>query len=389
MGDYSYDNVPVGELPVDDAPFPEPPPGMEVRKGKETPNLVEINRETETKLWRNLRIMVTDDLNLPRFEYIGGLFPRGGVSFISAGAGDFKTWLVIRMAIDLSIGGVIFDGIRYNEPQRKVLYVAGEAHWDLFVRRARYMRWDATRDTLYLYDSRQIDKAGLSVMMDTDETRGYIDRLIDTVKPDVVFFDSFSDFFFADENKGAEMKPIVRWLESMAQDRKIAVVLPHHHGKRKPSERKLDFDKDDLIGSSVLQRLAHLILTMRRRSMPDGEEGAFVKCTRSRNRYPLSFAFSIEDEDNFEDESHRTNMKVFLNPETGTTKRDKVIELIEASFDVGQWFAKQEVVALASGEISVSSIERTLRDMQERGILIDNGEKTSKLRYARKGELLP
>jgi hypothetical protein len=286
--------------------------------------------------------------------------------------------------LDLSIGGVVLDGLRYNERQRKVLYVAGEAHWDLFVRRARYMRWDATQDTLYLYDSRQIDKAGLSVMLDTDETRSHVGALIEEVKPDIVFFDSFSDFFFADENKSAEMEPIVRWLESLAQEKNIAIVLLHHYSKRKPSERKMDFDQDDLIGSSILQRLAHLILTLRRKAMPDGEEAVFVKCTRSRNCYPLPFAFRIEDEDDLDNENHRTSMKVFLNPETGTTKGSKVAELIKASFDVGQWFTKQEVIDLAAGGASVRSIERALCEMQERGMIFDNGQKTHKLRYARK-----
>jgi hypothetical protein len=299
-------------------------------------------------------------------------------------ARDSETTDCLRLAIDLSVGGLVLDGLRYNEPQRRVLYIAGEAHWDLFVRRAGYMRWDATRDTLHVYDSRQIDKAGLSVMFDTKEDREHVDRLIDTVKPDVVFFDSFSDFFFADENKSAEMKPIVRWLESLAQEKNIAVVLPHHHSKRKPSERKMDFDQDDLIGSSILQRLAHLILTLRRKVMPDGEEAILVKCTRSRNRYPLPFAFRIEDEDGFDNEGHRTNMKVFLNPEIGATKRDMAAELIEASFDVGQWFSKQEVIDLAGGKTSVRSIERALCEMQERGMIIDNGQKANKLRHARK-----
>ncbi|MDR0616553.1 MAG: AAA family ATPase [Synergistaceae bacterium] len=361
------------------------PEGLVIGEAKEASTPEDVKRETEAQRWRDLRIRITDGMKMPHFEYIGGLFPRGGVSFLAARAGDCKTWLAQRIAIDLSLGGVVLDGIRYHEPQRRVLYVAGEAHWDLFVRRANYMQWPATQDTLMLYDSREIEKSGLSVMLDTEKEREHVGRLIDETKPDIVFFDSFSDFFFADENKSAEMKPIVRWIESLAQERRIAVVLPHHHSKRKPSERKLDFDQDDLIGSSVLQRLAHLILTMKKSVMADGEEAIYVKCTRSRNRYPFPFAFRVVDEDSLDGDGHRTSMKVFLNPEMGTTKGSKVVELIEASFDVGQWFSKQEAIDLVAGEASVRSIENMLHEMQERGMIVDNGQKTNKLRYARKG----
>jgi KaiC/GvpD/RAD55 family RecA-like ATPase len=359
--------------------------GPEIGEAKEAEKPETVKGKSEAERWCDLRIRITDGMKMPHFEYIGGLFPRGGVSFLAARAGDCKTWLAQRIATDLSLGGVVLDGVRYHEPQRRVLYIAGEAHWDLFVHRSRYMQWPATQDTLMLYDSREIEKSGLSVMFDTEKERGQVGELIDATKPDIVFFDSFSDFFFADENKSAEMKPIVRWIESLAQERRIAVVLPHHHSKRKPSERKLDFDQDDLIGSSILQRLAHLILTMRRKVMPDGEEAIFVKCTRSRNRYPFPFAFRVVDEDSLDGDDHRTSMKVFLNPETSAAKGDKVADIIEASFDAGVWFSKQEVIDLVAGRASVRSIENMLHEMQERGMIVDNGQKTNKLRYARKG----
>jgi hypothetical protein len=52
-------------------------------------------------------------------------------------------------------------------------------------------------------------------------------------------------------------------------------------------------------------------------------------------------------------------------------------------FDVGQWFTKQEVIDLVDGEASDSSIEKTLKDMQVRRMIINNDQKTKKLRYAK------
>ena len=361
-------------------PETDPVPGMEVRDAAPTPNAAELN----TGQLFDSRIKIVENMKLPHFELLGGLFPRGGVSFFAARSGDCKSWLAEKLVVDMSLGGVVLEGLRYNEPRRTVLYVAGESHWTTFVRRAQSVQWDATQNTLHLYDARELEQKGFPIIFESDESRGYAEKLLDKIKPDIVFFDSFSDFFYVDENKASEMKPIMSWLDDIASKRKIAVVLPHHHNKRKPSERKLDFDQDDMIGSSVMQRYASLILTLRRRTLSDGQEWIFVRCTKSRNRYPLPFAFRIEDEDEFEDDRHRVTMKVQLNPDVGTTKNDKVAELIKASFDVGQWFYKREAIDLAAGTMSARTIEYAIKDMQERGQLIDNGEKTNKLQYARK-----
>ena len=80
-------------------------------------------------------------VNLQPQEFVGGIFPRCFVSMLIAPPGTGKTIFVQKFVSDLSIGGNIFDGFAEDEPVRKSLILAGEAGYELLLRRGASMKW--------------------------------------------------------------------------------------------------------------------------------------------------------------------------------------------------------------------------------------------------------
>ena len=50
-------------------------------------------------------------------------FPRGGLSVVIAAPGTGKTWFVLRIACDLSVGGPIFEGFAEETKPLKSLNI--------------------------------------------------------------------------------------------------------------------------------------------------------------------------------------------------------------------------------------------------------------------------
>ena len=311
------------------------------------------------------------------------MLPRGYVTVISCQQGVGKSWLVQRLACDLSLGGTVLDGISEGEPVRKVLFCIGESRKVQFIHRAKKMNWSITQKTLALYDRRDAEKEDLSLELDTAAGQERIDFLLAQEQPDVVFIDSMYDFHDSDESKAKEIKRIMSFLNGLAEKYNVAVVLSHHTRKRKTSEQKMDMSQDEVVGSNVILRSAAMLYMPRLCTVTNCygttvEDTVLVKCEKSWMRKPAPFGFKIEDSD---DKFH-TSMRVILNPDLGGTQRDKTSEIIQENFQTGDWFSRQEIIDHAAGRVSVSTIQRTLRNLQEKGIIVDNGEGSRNLRYS-------
>jgi predicted NACHT family NTPase len=87
------------------------------------------------EMLENLHKTIDRSIYTPPPEMIGGMFPRRFLSVIIAAPGTGKTWLVQRLASDLSIGGAVLDGLCESEP-KNVLIFAGEAGVDTLIQRA-------------------------------------------------------------------------------------------------------------------------------------------------------------------------------------------------------------------------------------------------------------
>jgi RecA-family ATPase len=293
-----------------------------------------------TKMFQSL----DKSIELPDIEYIGGLFPRGGLTFLISKPGAGKSWLVERAACDLSIGGAFFNGYSHASVPLRSLILAGESGYEMMIRRVTSTGWQFNKDNIQILDANEVEDRGLSLELDEVAGRKNIKLAIECFKPDVLFVDSLMAFHSSDENKAREMKPIYAYLDKLAKRFNIAVVASHHVSKTKRNERKVKMDQDDAIGSSMLQRYASLILGISPANIEgvqvEGDDETFlVSSQKSRGPKPKRFAFRIQsDEDN-----RHPNLCFILNPIRQGTGREKVTQYIMDTFGDGKEFSRQDV----------------------------------------------
>ena len=323
---------------------------------------------------------------LPEQEFIGGLFPRGFISLVVAPSGTGKTLFTQKIASDLSVGGTIFDGIAENEPARKVLIFAGEAGADLLIRRAASFGWSVNPQNVKIIDQREMELDGVPVMVDDDEGWENILRFIDMENPDIVFFDTFTNFHDKDENKAAEMKPILRKIAAAADNRNIAVVLNHHSRKRATGDKKSSgLSQDDVIGSSVINRLVALIVGIEQRSNKvddviyvgaDKEKKGneiIVKPLKSWFRYFSPFAFTLT-----EDFWGKSYITTDLEPTLAGNSKEAVLTYLKQNFDSGQWFSASQIeLQKISAKLTERQVRRILSNFVTTGQLKKRGERNT------------
>ena len=295
-------------------------------------------------------------------EFVGGLFPRKYVSLLVAPPGTGKTIFMQKFSSDLSIGGSIFDGFAEDEPPRKILILAGEAGYELLLRRAASMKWAINPQNVKVIDQHEAEQKNLSVMLDDKEGGENIKRLVDMYKPDIIFFDSFMSFHDRDENKAPDMKPIVQKLSTLANDFNIAVVLVHHSRKRLAKERTLSLNQDDVIGSSVFNRLVGLIVAIE--PMKEDERTLLVRPLKSWFATFMPFTYKLT-----ENLYGGTTIQTDLAPASVNSSKIAVWNYLRDNFEVGEWFSFSQII--------LSEIEGNVTEWQLRRILthfVKNGK---------------
>ena len=309
---------------------------------------------------RNNLLSVIHDLDpnkklMPQ-EFIGGIFPRGYVSLLIAPPGTGKTIFVQRFVSDLSIGGSIFDGFIEDEPARKCLILAGEAGYELLVRRGASMKWAINSQNVKVLDQYEAETKDINVMLDTTGGLKNVERLIDMFKPDILFIDTFSSFHESDENKAPEMKPIIKRLARLAKENNIAIIPVHHSRKRAAKERALSLNQDDVIGSSIMNRLVGLIVGIE--PMKDDEKVLLVHHLKSWFTPFTPFTYTLK-----ENIYGGTTLQTDLAPAGVNNSKSAVWYYLIQNFNPGEWFTTSQII--------LSEIEGTVADRQLRRILAD------------------
>ena len=300
-------------------------------------------------------------------EFIGGLFPRDFVSVLAAPSGTGKTIFMQKFVSDLSIGGSVFDGFADDEPVRKSLILAGEAGYKLLIRRGASMKWPINPLNVPVVDQHDCEINDIPIMLDDSEGWMNVLRLVDMYKPDIIFIDTFSSFHECDENKATEMKPIIRKLASLARENHIAVVLIHHSRKRTAKERTLSLNQDDVIGSSILNRLVGLIVGIE--PMKDDEKTLLVKPLKTWFSAFMPFTYRLT-----EDIYGHPRMQTDLAPAAVNNVKIFVWNYLIQTFSKDEWFSLGAIVlSEIEGEVSIHQLKRILSDFVRSGKLEKRG----------------
>ena len=304
-------------------------------------------------------------LQIPPQEFIGGLFPRKFITLLAAPPGTGKTMFIQRAASDLSIGGTFFDGVVEDEPVRTSLIFSGEAGYEMLIRRGASLKWRINPQRVLVVDQHKFEYSNIEIMIDEEEGWRNVERLVEMYSPDIVFWDTFSSFHDKDENKANEMKPLIRKIARLASEKNIAAVLVHHSRKRAASERNLSLNQDDVIGSSILNRLVALIIGIE--PMKDNEKVLLVKPLKTWFSMFMPFTYCIT-----ESLYGQPVMETDLAPDVPEDPKAAVWNYLRQVFARGEWFSTSQII------ISEIQSNHPIAEWQLRRIL-DNFVKNKKL----------
>lgn len=187
-------------------------------------------------------------------EIIGGLFPRNYTTIIASKSGVGKTWLMLKLACDMSVGGTICSMLAEKEPQRKILIFSGETGTELLNKRLSMTKWNFEPSNIKIYDLNDCVNAGYILFFNEEVGQRTIWEIMNYEHPDVVFIDTLISFNSGDENTAKDMAPLFGFVNRLAKSFNCAVVVMHHTRKKQQGKRKEVSDQDEIIGSSALNR---------------------------------------------------------------------------------------------------------------------------------------
>lgn len=308
-------------------------------------------------------------IQLPPQEFIGGLFPRKFITLLAAPPGTGKTIFIQKSASDLSLGGTFFDGVAENEPPRKCLIFAGEAGYELLLRRGASLKWPINPKNVKVVDQHEFEYKDIAIALDEEEGWKNVELLMEMYSPDLVIWDTFSSFHDKDENKAVEMKPIIKKIARLADEKNLAVVLVHHSRKRAASERNLSLNQDDVIGSSIFNRLVSLIIGIE--PMKDDEKTLLVRPLKTWFSAFMPFTYKLT-----QDFYGHTTMETNLAPEGINNVKSAFWNYLVSAFQPGEWFSfSQIIVSEIDAEISERQIRNLLESFLKMGKLSRRGAK--------------
>jgi hypothetical protein len=134
------------------------------------------------------------------------------------------------------------------------------------------------------------------------------------------------------------MSPIFRYVNALADESNVAYVISHHPTKTKRNERKIALDMDDMIGSSLLNRYAALVVGLEEADIDGGEKMILVSAKKSRHRRPNPFAFAL-----FNTDDDGVRMRINLEPVIGDGAGDKAWNYIVENYEPGEEFSNVDI----------------------------------------------
>lgn len=317
-------------------------------------------------------------IQIPPEDFIAGMFPRKRISAVIAPPGTGKTWFLQRVVSDISIGGAILDGFTTQTEQLKSVVFAGEAGPDLMIRRAAATDWPVNKHNVKIYGMVDAEKKGISLMLDETDGKKNIERIIKLHKPDIIFFDTLGSFHNRDENKADEMKPILRWLLTIAEIYNIAVVLMHHSRKMSSKEIGRALTQDDVIGSSIFNRLVSVIVCIQpAKSDDESDKTLMVSSLKSWFQDFMPFTYKLA-----EGKNGRTVMLIDLAPANVAGVNQTKFELwsyIKQNYAPDEWFKASELLQKVNDDgvlsLSIRQLQRYLSAFVAGKKLKTQGEK--------------
>lgn len=202
---------------------------------------------------------IKKDSSIPPTEFVGG-FPRKGISIVASKPGTGKTWFVLYSIITLAKHNikscaffgdcppnVIYDRINSMYLPQDILTEEKQKLMQM------YFLTDALKDKK-------------SIILTTEEGMHNFAEVLHYERPEIVFIDTFTSLTTIEENSQKDTSLIFSKLMTLAEKYNCAIIILHHLRKSGRKEREMSSELDDVIGSSIITRLASVVIILEKRN---------------------------------------------------------------------------------------------------------------------------
>ncbi|HHT09371.1 MAG: AAA family ATPase [Atribacterota bacterium] len=302
---------------------------------------------------------------------IPGLIPRGYLTWLVGYSKTGKSWLSLKIACDVSLGGPVLDGVSDLEHPLRVLYVLADTSKTQPMSRLRKTRWNYNPDNIQFLYQNELAKANHDIDLATENGRAILEKFIQSSNAPLVFLDSLSSLTSSDLIKEENAKPIALYLNQLAEKYQIALVVLYHSRKPKKEQEGLSMSQHDISGSGVLMRFAGSSIGVELKvNEKTGEKKHLVHYLAGWVKEFPQFSFTLEDDfDDYDQEF--TIMSIDKNPD-GKNYKELVWDRIQAQFfDVE--FTRAELTEQIPVEVSEVHLKRILSELVKKGKLKMSG----------------
>ena len=194
---------------------------------------------------------------------IPGLLERGGGGLVHGSTQSYKSFLMLRMCLDLAAGLSVLDIFPVTAPRPTLLFQA-EGSVRAWRRRMLNLRDDYPSGIPFWSRHTAVD------MFDSPSGDARMRAALERVRPDLLVLDPIADFFDGSDTDQVSVQRWLRVVNGWKTDFSCAVVLVHHDRQplRFPSQGKMtvvDGGLEEVRGNTRLIGWPDVVLGMRRK----------------------------------------------------------------------------------------------------------------------------
>lgn len=192
---------------------------------------------------------------------VPNLFARGFISIMFGEPGSGKTWLILALCLSLSNGSTLWNGISVKKS--KVLLLEGDSPDALL--KMRLEKFDEKLNDKYFYyvNRYTAENNGINLSLSDIKGRKNFEKIIKANRPDFIVIDTLISFI-NDEKDAEGVKTVIDDLRKRAEKYNCHILICHHSRKRMTGEKRNKLDQSDVIGSSIIIRLASVVIGVER-----------------------------------------------------------------------------------------------------------------------------
>lgn len=171
--------------------------------------------------FRPLRLSELFSMDFPESKWVvEKIVPHEGITILSGAPASFKTWLLLRMAMDISKGKVFLG--QFPCQQSNVLIIDEENHLRLIQERLKLMGAEESSPIYFLSQK--------GFLVSDKKLVEKVLKICEENQISIIFIDSLVRINNAEENDASQMSEVFRCIRQLCQAKKT-VVITHHERK--------------------------------------------------------------------------------------------------------------------------------------------------------------